>query len=88
MGDSMREVAKLVAEAEKTVTHRAHPVVMSAANWERVVRYSKAHRIPAQALIEAAVTLCVPEEAGGTATPEVLELERRARLLAKLGSER
>lgn len=81
MGDPIREVAEQIAAAEKTVTHKALPIIMRVENWERVVRYSKAHGIPAQALIEAAVTMSVPEEPGGTATPEVLELERRANLI-------
>ena len=46
---------------------------------ERARRYAKAHKIDLGALISAAITLTVPMEPDGTATPDVLELESRAR---------
>ena len=48
---------------------------------DRLERYAGAHRLDVDALIEAAITMSVPERVDGTATPEILELERRARLI-------
>jgi hypothetical protein len=49
--------------------------------FERAESYAKAHGLDVDALIAAAITMSVPEHIAATATPDVLELERRAIVL-------
>ena len=60
---------------------------ITAETWKRVETYAVAYRLDPDALIEAAVTMCVPDDVRATGTPQIIEMHARARRLAPLQKE-